>query len=175
MDRTERPGTSGLADLPHSKHSCVRRAPPTRTPRTTGPDQPGRAASPAARPGTALAAAIALSATTPAAATARTTALLAVGSQSAAVTDLQRQLNTAITQLTPLEADGDFGPLTRDAVTLLQTCAGLQIDGVDRPAHLQGPRHRDRAGRHRLPAHRQLTRADWPGWSGQAAAPTPTT
>ncbi|GAA2780723.1 peptidoglycan-binding domain-containing protein [Kitasatospora aburaviensis] len=80
----------------------------------------------------ALAAAIALGTTVPAAAAPRTT-VLSVGVHSAAVADLQRQLNDQLGEIAPLETDGKFGPLTRDAVTWYQTCAGIDVDGVAGP------------------------------------------
>ncbi|WP_457029457.1 peptidoglycan-binding domain-containing protein [Kitasatospora sp. P5_F3] len=79
----------------------------------------------------ALTAAIALGTAVPAQATAPTA--LAQGAASSAVADLQRQLNAELTQLTPLTVDGRFGPLTAEAVTLFQTCAGIEIDGVVGP------------------------------------------
>ncbi|MFI5534514.1 peptidoglycan-binding protein [Kitasatospora sp. NPDC051853] len=81
----------------------------------------------------ALAAAIGLTATTPAAAAPRTTVLLAVGSHSADVAALQSQLNRVLTQTTALETDGAFGRLTRDSVTWFQTCTGLEADGIAGP------------------------------------------
>ncbi|MFJ1708709.1 peptidoglycan-binding protein [Kitasatospora sp. NPDC088346] len=79
----------------------------------------------------ALAAAVTLAAS-PAAAAPRTTSL-SVGVRSSAVADLQRQLNAQLGEIPKLETDGQFGPLTRDAVTWYQTCTGIDVDGVVGP------------------------------------------
>jgi len=76
----------------------------------------------------ALVAAVALGAATPA--SAQTPNLLAQGAHSPAVADLQRQLNSELTQLPALDDDGKFGPLTAEAVAWFQGCAGIKADGV---------------------------------------------
>jgi peptidoglycan hydrolase-like protein with peptidoglycan-binding domain len=77
----------------------------------------------------ALAGVIAVAGAAPANAS---TGLLTQGSSGDEVSHLQEMLNAELSE-TRLNVDGKFGPLTADAVTWYQTCAGIQVDGVVGP------------------------------------------
>ncbi|MFE2352362.1 peptidoglycan-binding domain-containing protein [Kitasatospora cineracea] len=77
-----------------------------------------------------LAAAVTVTVATPASAA---PSLLSTGSAGTSVSDLQRQLNSELGTAYQLETDGQFGPLTKAAVTWFQTCTGLEMDGVVGP------------------------------------------
>src|SRR5438128_6877919 len=57
--------------------------------------------------------------------------MLSRGSRGAAVSDLQQQLAAA--GFDPGPIDGDFGPLTEEAVRAFQSARGLQVDGIAGP------------------------------------------
>ncbi|MFB7673124.1 peptidoglycan-binding protein [Kitasatospora purpeofusca] len=82
----------------------------------------------------ALALTITLAAVVPATAVPRPVAVLAVGSTaSSQVSELQRQLNSVLSQVRPLKEDGLFGPLTEDSVRWFQTCVRITVDGIAGP------------------------------------------
>ncbi|HEU5226439.1 MAG TPA: peptidoglycan-binding domain-containing protein [Ktedonobacteraceae bacterium] len=55
------------------------------------------------------------------------------GSTGAAVKELQRDLNSHISGVTPLTVDGIFGPKTENRVRSWQDLVGLQVDGIVGP------------------------------------------
>ncbi len=81
----------------------------------------------------ALATAATLLVAVPASAAPRPSAVLAVGSASSQVTELQRQLNSVLSQVAPLKTDGMYGRLTEDSVRWFQTCARITVDGMAGP------------------------------------------